>query len=360
MSYLSRSSGSASPNFTRRLSPDSTSSRSSRSSSSSSPNSDSGSHTQGPSTFGPAPKRSEYAAYAALLRDGRSRRSQHGLAHRLWQLSTPRSSVQPASSVAPSSIDDSDVNSPASSVVHDEVAALSSKVDVRWPLDPSALPATESLEEMIQTIASRCIRSAPLVLPPRPSQDDDADLDVDDHEDLPIPLDLVQRTTEFVNRVLVGLAVMRPSETRTKRKRLDPIGWEGVLGAAALAQGDEDVVRNAHARLRQLYPESLDLARENQSEDRYNHRLEALSRLRAERPPVSLDELYTPVLPLLPKARRMHQSPAEVERRAAKRKARLDKRQAKEAAKLEAKRLKLEERAARKAKNRGPARPADR
>jgi hypothetical protein len=93
---------------------------------------------------------------------------------------------------------------------------------------------------MIQTIASRCIRSAPLVLPPRPSQDDDADLDVDDHEDLPIPLDLVQRTTEFVNRVLVGLAVMRPSETRTKRKRLDPIGWEGVLGAAALAQGDEE------------------------------------------------------------------------------------------------------------------------
>ena len=92
-----------------------------------------------------------------------------------------------------------------------------------------------------------------------------------------------------------------------------------------LFPADRSVVRNAHARLRQLYPESLDLARENQSEDReelswrlrhtyssagYNHRLEALSRLRAERPPVSLDELYTPVLLPLPKARRMHQSPA--------------------------------------------------
>lgn len=134
-------------------------------------------------------------------------------------------------------------------------AQTDARLDDRWPLDTEALKSSRvDLGEMIRTIAARQIRTNKLsIFQPDFNQaerlkhvetadrvrgTDEVD-ELEDDDESALPLDIVESTTAFIDQILVGLAVMRPKETRSKRKRMEGIGWTGVIEAAGLIRGNE-------------------------------------------------------------------------------------------------------------------------
>jgi len=227
----------------------------------------------------PKPSRLEFSSYVSLLRDLKRDAADRPLTSRLLERWVPRVSVSASSTPAPPSPRLSASDGPGWTrgrrEVSSDLESISSlsetvvvnaqadeRLDDRWPLEVEALQPTEvDLAEMIRTIAARQIRTKKLSLPtPRSCQTrrrtgsypvegsasgSAAESEVtegstiDELEDEALPLDIVESTTAFLDQVLVGLAAMRPKETRTKRKGMDAIGWEGVVGAAGLIRGNE-------------------------------------------------------------------------------------------------------------------------
>jgi hypothetical protein len=61
-------------------------------------------------------------------------------------------------------------------------------------------------------------------------------LDEGDDVIAPLPEDLVESTRMYLDKLLAGLAILRPSMTRPQRERLAPTGWQAVLETAGLVK----------------------------------------------------------------------------------------------------------------------------
>jgi len=164
----------------------------------------------------PRPTRTEYASYYAMIRDLDAR--EHGnLARRL-----AGSQGHELDSSTVYSTPSGERSTPRETLKHE-------KPSTRWPLGPEELPELPtSLDDAIRSFAFRHIRSRGLT----PNVADSVSTLLD--EDLLLPPSLVLSTREFINRILVGLAGMRPVDVAKKRKCMDRIGWEGVVGAASM------------------------------------------------------------------------------------------------------------------------------
>ena len=222
------------------------------------------------------PTKSELSSYVSFLRDLDRSSASRPLSARLlakWAPqppdstpSSPRPALGPSAGPSGSTIDiplsplNGDITPNADHTTVDPATA-DDRLDTRWPLEPDALKSTRvDLAEMIRTIAARQIRTKKLSLPldvtkgkreatrrehrqveaGASGQDELDELDELEGEDgFALPEDIVESTTALVDQILVGLAVMRPRETRSKRKIMEPIGWEGVVQAAGLIQGNE-------------------------------------------------------------------------------------------------------------------------
>ena len=126
------------------------------------------------------------------------------------------------------------------------------KLDDRWPLGFKQLIELETpLDEVILDIAYTQIRRNNLRLPgtsahtgkhaPRGTG---AAAKVDgemqrDADDIIISSTLVQETKTYLNRVLIELAGLRPMNFGNRRDKMGPMGWQGVLDAAAILQDTE-------------------------------------------------------------------------------------------------------------------------
>ena len=189
---------------------------SSQSSSSSSASSSSTSPLRSPTA--PRPTRSEYAHYAAMLRHLDARESGK-LSRRLVG-----SKASPASQ--PSRLS---AEGPKKRKWQTPIEELSTD----WPLAPVDLPGLPAtLENAIISFAtsySRAHRSIPSHTEGELAEGDTI-----------LPPSLVSSTMEFVNKILVGMAAMRPIDVAKKRRLMRKISWHGVLGAASVTMNAED------------------------------------------------------------------------------------------------------------------------
>nr|XP_031857432.1 uncharacterized protein CI109_007159 [Kwoniella shandongensis]KAA5524504.1 hypothetical protein CI109_007159 [Kwoniella shandongensis] len=188
--------------------------------------------------------------------------------------------------------------------------------NTRWPLSPSELPLSTiaSLEEAIINFASAYIREHHLSLPSR-----EHSMTVEDDTPL-LPPSLVQSTTRMLNQALVNIAGVRPAVVKKRRKAMMAIDGAGVLNIASMDPNTRLVVRTANDRLREIYrPLEPDVL---------TYRLNLLDGAKDfEGASPDSSSLYASVLPKQDRATRPHQSQAELERRAERRRLREEKRQ---------------------------------
>lgn len=212
----------------------------------------------------PAPTREEIASYRSFLRDLEAGKPGLPLTARLLQTLEPSRSVRagPTSVTAPS-LSSATTDATQSYIEPSSVAKPKideSKLDHRWPLDVNTLKdEPKSLDEILKAVATRIILDKHLVLPRHleseheHQEQGEGELNVEsgpsssgarptvnDAEDFPLPSDLVESTTVFVNRLLANLAATRPRVSRNKRKKLAPIGWEGLISVATLLPDSEE------------------------------------------------------------------------------------------------------------------------
>jgi hypothetical protein len=199
---------------------------SSRASSTAGPSSRQPSPTRSSTEDAQKPSRSEYTAYNLLLRE-LSAQHEPGLAEWLALAKTQRaSSFNPD---IPPSRQSTVVPSPASRHPAD-LEALST----RWPLSPDELSAPPAdLQEAILDFTQAYIREHRLVLP-RVAVSKDVTIPAI------LPPRLVLSSVEMVNEVLVGLAGMRPPETAARRRSKAGLGWQGVVGSAAVISSSKE------------------------------------------------------------------------------------------------------------------------
>ncbi|EIW65477.1 hypothetical protein TREMEDRAFT_66542 [Tremella mesenterica DSM 1558] len=155
-----------------------------------------------------------------------------------------------------------------------------------WPDLPEDDPPGVSLEDTIVDFASAYIRRKGLLLPNRPTSTDREDENenapydtvgqehgrkgrpkkqcessrlydeaLQDVDEPPLPPEMVRRVVERLDKTLVGLAVIRPAQVGSMRRRLKTLGWEDVLRGSLLVEQDPT---QAHIRLREMYPHSAD------------------------------------------------------------------------------------------------------
>ncbi|KAK8846812.1 hypothetical protein IAR55_005900 [Kwoniella newhampshirensis] len=188
----------------------------------------------------------------------------------------------------------------------------------RWPLPPSDLPTyIPTLEETIVTFASTYIRENRLFLPSLVSESED-----DDPYPL-LPPSLVPSTIRMINQILVNLAGVRPAETKKRRKTMSTMDGSAVLNIASMDSKTRPIVQTAQGRLKEIY--------QPVEPDVLAYRLGLLENMNAYDdvvPPSS--SLYASVLPKQDRATRPHQSQAELQQRAERRRLRAAKKQAKE------------------------------
>ncbi|KAK4689817.1 hypothetical protein P7C73_g279, partial [Tremellales sp. Uapishka_1] len=197
--------------------------------------------SQSPFKSPPRATTSGYAVYETLIRRI-AQESRPGLAVQLANAKRPPVPVEEESC----SDDSGETTRPTSSSISapkrlftkkgkrkrsDYVHGSDGNVSTKWPLPLSKLPpATIGLDRAIVAFASSYIRTNKLAYPGEslPLAPDRLE------EDLHLPENLVDSTKEFINQTLVNLAIVRPGVVRKKRKALDTVGWEGVMGSASL------------------------------------------------------------------------------------------------------------------------------
>ena len=172
----------------------------------------------------PRPTRSEYAAYAAIIRDLEAQ-SRAGFA---WRLARS----DEGDSACPSA--DGQVRSKSE---RRKNLLSEDGLSTAWPLAPADLPPpVELMEEAILTFAASYIRSQHITLRDTPHS-------VKRDEDMDLPPGLVPSTMEFINGTLVGMAGMRPVDVAKKRKAMSRLRWGSVIDAASMTCGDHQCVR---------------------------------------------------------------------------------------------------------------------
>ncbi|CAD6573299.1 MAG: hypothetical protein TREMPRED_000771 [Tremellales sp. Tagirdzhanova-0007] len=259
------------------------SSPSSSSSSSTPASSSSSSSPHLDSPVAPRPTRSEYASYTAMLRHLDARESGK-LSRRL---------IDSQATLAFDHPPPNDDSTPKR-----KWQTAKEEISTHWPLAPVDLPRPPvTLENAIISFASSHLRAHR----PTSSQPEISLVE----GDVTLPPSLVSSTKEFVNQILVGMALMRPVDVARKRRLMRRISWHGVLGAASLTCEDHEVLTQANDRLRgicKITTPEISL---------FSHRLSILSETRARRSSTHLaTSLYASFLPMKDETRRPHQSKA--------------------------------------------------
>ena len=194
------------------------SSPSSSSSSSTPASSSSSSSPHLDSPVAPRPTRSEYASYTAMLRHLDARESGK-LSRRL---------IDSQATLAFDHPPPNDDSTPKR-----KWQTAKEEISTHWPLAPVDLPRPPvTLENAIISFASSHLRAHR----PTSSQPEISLVE----GDVTLPPSLVSSTKEFVNQILVGMALMRPVDVARKRRLMRRISWHGVLGAASLTCEDHE------------------------------------------------------------------------------------------------------------------------
>lgn len=189
-----------------------------------------------PSRAGPArPTRSEYAAYAAMVRDLTAAK-EGNLARQLLQAGHHTSH------------DEFHDSEPAQAAINQSSSngiITTQSLTTAWPLRISELPKLSvTLNEVILAFASSYIRKEGLVhsasaigqsvnqdvTSGSPSKRGQA---LSDQLESTLP-DLVISTRSLLEENLARLGTMRPAEVRKKRAKLGRMGWRDVMAAAGL------------------------------------------------------------------------------------------------------------------------------
>ena len=187
-------------------------------------------------------RRSDYNAFASLVNNLKQERPLKPLNERLLARSVTPSRSRPATATADR--DDTPLVelSPAFRDGHDVLFDAQTRVDHslddRWPLYGRQLGQGADFAETVGIVASKMVRLRRLVNPYLQNRTRVVDDTLDEGDDVivPLPEDLVESTRMYLDKLLAGLAILRPPLTRPQRERLAPTGWKAVLETAGLVK----------------------------------------------------------------------------------------------------------------------------
>jgi hypothetical protein len=183
------------------------------------------------------PNRSEYAAYATLLRD-LDARDRSNLSKSLFLQNLSNQLPEDSERRAPQLT--KQASSSRLRSVDKHIATLSTL----WPLSPEELyepPA--SLSEYISAVSVTCIRRLCQTLPSARNAHPEFD------EEQNLSCSLTSAVTEYINEILITLAVMRPVALAKDRKSLPELTWENVLGAGGRCGTSRSATRHTESGL---------------------------------------------------------------------------------------------------------------
>jgi hypothetical protein len=193
----------------------------------------------------PRPTRSEYADYAALLRQQRAHDPSR-LARRLvtrYRRATEVGDVVDSTAseaVTPglSTLAADGASQPLRSRKrrHSTEGETSRDVSTRWPLMVDEIPDPPStIQESILAFASAYVRQHRLTVP------QDSILRHPSNTDEPtFHANLIPSTIEVIDRVLVSLAGARPVGKKQTRKDMGCMDWQSVLAASSVLPGFQE------------------------------------------------------------------------------------------------------------------------
>lgn len=190
-------------------------------------------------------RRSDYNAFSSLVNGLKHTRPIKPLNERLLARSVTPSRTTPAAGLAGRADSPLVELSPESRTVgnnprllFDVQSRVDELLDDRWPLYAKQLGPGPDFAESVGTVASKMVRIRRMTNPyirNRALVTEEA-LDEGDDVIAPLPEDLVEGTRMYLDKLLAGLAILRPSMTRPQREKLASTGWQAVLETAGLVK----------------------------------------------------------------------------------------------------------------------------
>jgi len=190
-------------------------------------------------------RRSDYNAFASLVNGLKQTRPTKPLNERLLVRSVTPSRPQPDVTATGRGVTPivelpptSRPARPGTRLKFDAQAKVDQLLDDRWPLYSQQLDPRADFAECIGTVASKLVRVRRMVNPYIWNKAHVMEETLDEGDDVfaPLPEDLVESTRMYLDKLLAGLAILRPSMTRPQRERLAPTGWRAVLETAGLVK----------------------------------------------------------------------------------------------------------------------------